>query len=144
MDATDDDGSCVFANEGYDCAGNCLNDEDQDEVCDEFEVEGCTESIACNYDSNATDNDGSCTFAEIGYDCNGNCIQDDDGDGVPDCDTGSCAEDLNGNGTIEVSDVLLLLGDFGCTQNCSADIDGDGSVAVSDILLLLAAYGEEC
>jgi hypothetical protein len=45
---------------------------------------------------------------------------------------------------IEVSDVLLLLGDFGCTDNCTADVDGDGSVGVSDVLLLLAAYGEDC
>jgi hypothetical protein len=45
---------------------------------------------------------------------------------------------------IEVSYVLLLLGDFGCTDNCTADVDGDGSVGVSDVLLLLAAYGEDC
>jgi hypothetical protein len=69
---------------------------------------------------------------------------DIDGDGQPDCDTTICAEDLNGNGMIEVSDVLLLLGDFGCTDNCTADVDGDGSVGVSDVLLLLAAYGEDC
>ena len=116
-----------------------------DDLClDSTPVDGCLDAEACNYNMDATDDDGSCVFANEGYDCDGNCILDENGDGVPDCDTDSCAEDLNGNGTIEVSDVLLLLGDFGCTQNCSADIDGDGSVAVSDVLLLLAAYGEEC
>ncbi len=105
---------------------------------------GCTDTEACNFDENATENDDSCTFADEGYDCQGNCIVDTDGDGEPDCDTASCAEDLNGNGTIEVSDVLILLGDFGCTENCVADIDGDGSVVISDVLLLLAAYGEDC
>ena len=36
-DATDDDGSCIFAETNYDCAGNCLYDIDMDGVCDEFE-----------------------------------------------------------------------------------------------------------
>ena len=38
-DATDDDGSCDFADAGYDCDGVCLNDADGDGVCDEFEVD---------------------------------------------------------------------------------------------------------
>ena len=32
-----------------------LNDADGDGVCDEFEVLGCTDSSACNYDADATD-----------------------------------------------------------------------------------------
>jgi hypothetical protein len=60
-------------------------------------------------------------------------------------DCSGCPEDINGNGTVEVSDVLLLLSDFGCTSDCTgADIDGDGAVSVTDILLLLAAFGEDC
>ena len=57
--ATDDDGSCTFADAGYDCAGNCLADADGDGVCDEFEIAGCTTQSACNYDASATDDDGS-------------------------------------------------------------------------------------
>ena len=34
--------SCTYADEGYDCDGNCLNDMDGDGVCDEFEIAGCT------------------------------------------------------------------------------------------------------
>ena len=46
---------------------------------------------------------------------------------------------------VEVSDVLLLLSDFGCNTECSvADINGDGNVSVADVLLLLAAFGEAC
>ena len=46
---------------------------------------------------------------------------------------------------IEVSDVLILLADFGCDNECSvADINGDGMVSVADVLLLLAAFGEAC
>ncbi|MFT5184695.1 MAG: hypothetical protein ACI84C_001828 [Flavobacteriales bacterium] len=32
-----DDGSCVFAEEYYDCFGNCLNDQDLDLFCDELD-----------------------------------------------------------------------------------------------------------
>ena len=34
---------------GYDCLGNCINDLDGDEICDEFEIEGCDDNSACNY-----------------------------------------------------------------------------------------------
>ena len=55
-----DNGSCTFAEEGYDCDGLCLVDTDADGVCDEFEVAGCTDQTAVNYDPLATDDDGSC------------------------------------------------------------------------------------
>jgi len=60
--ATDDDGSCEYAETGYDCDGICLNDADDDGVCDEFEIAGCTDAFACNYDDTATDDDGTCEF----------------------------------------------------------------------------------
>ena len=41
---------------------DCLNDTDGDGVCDELEVLGCTDAIACNYNASATDDDGSCTY----------------------------------------------------------------------------------
>ena len=70
---------------GYDCNDDCLNDTDGDGICDEFEVSGCTDSIACNFDENATDDDNSCTYPdEIYLDCYGNCINDYDEDGI--CD----------------------------------------------------------
>ena len=59
--------------------GNCINDADGDEICDELEVAGCTDATAY-YNENATDDDGSCEFAEEYYDCDGNCINDADGD----------------------------------------------------------------
>ena len=62
-EATDDDGSCVYAEAYFDCDGNCLNDADGDLVCDELEVDGCTDETACNYSEAATEEDGSCTYA---------------------------------------------------------------------------------
>ena len=36
---------------GYDCDGICLIDTDGDGVCDEFEISGCTDATACNYNA---------------------------------------------------------------------------------------------
>ena len=75
---------CTYADDFYDCDGNCLNDADGDGVCDELEIPGCTDALACNYNAEATDDDGTCEYAEEFYDCDGNCLSDADGDGV--CD----------------------------------------------------------
>ena len=56
----------LYVRRGYDCDGNCLNDADGDGICDEFEIDGCTDNTACNYDADATDDDGSCTYADPG------------------------------------------------------------------------------
>jgi hypothetical protein len=107
-EATDDNGSCASFDEcgscggsgipigacdcegtlpdpGYDCGGSCEIDTDEDGICDSFEISGCDDALACNYNSEATDDDGSCVYAENALDCAGNCINDFDGDGV--CDT---------------------------------------------------------
>ena len=50
---------------GYDCDGNCLVDTDLDGICDEFEVLGCTDLLALNFNPEATDDDGSCEYLQI-------------------------------------------------------------------------------
>jgi len=75
---------CTYADDYYDCDGNCVNDSDGDGVCDELEIAGCTDELACNYNAEATEDDGMCEYAEEFYDCEGNCLSDSDGDGV--CD----------------------------------------------------------
>ena len=97
-DATEDDGSCTYPQEGYDCDGNptnygCQNsnatnydpdanigsdedycifaDTDGDGVPDYQEIPGCTDDTALNYNQYATDDDGSCVYApdvELGED----------------------------------------------------------------------------
>ena len=42
-----------------------------------------------------------------------------------------CPGDFDGNGIM--NDVLVALGDFGCSGVCVADLDGDGIVGVTDI-----------
>ena len=125
-----DASSCDFADYGFDCAGNCLNDSDGDGICDEFEIAGCTDSSACNYASDATDDDDSCTFAEDGEDCSGNCLFDMDGDGVCDedevigCqDENACNYDLNAT---DAGDCVYADAGYDCDGNCLNDEDGDG------------------
>ena len=84
--ACDCDGT--YPESGYDCDGNCLADADGDGVCDEFEVAGCQDLTACNYNADATDGDGSCFYAEEAYDCDGNCLEDVNNDGL--CDIEGC------------------------------------------------------
>ena len=77
--------TATYPEANYDCDGNCLNDSDQDGICDALEADGCTDSSACNYDSDASDDDdASCTYATAGFDCDGNCLIDSDNDGI--CD----------------------------------------------------------
>ena len=141
--ATIDDGQCIHPEDLYpetivdgdavvDCVGRCLNDEDNDGVCDELEIPGCQDALACNYNPDATDDDDSCSYAAEGYDCDGNCLEDTDGDGVCDpfevdgctvataCNFDSLATEEDGSCTYPVEDYLDSDG------NCLNDADGDG------------------
>ncbi len=127
--ATDDDGSCTFAEAGYDCDGNCLNDMDGDGVCDEFEVAGCTDANACNYNAAATDDDGSCTYSDLGYDCDGVCLSDADEDGVCDefevagCqDMDACNFDANAT---DAADCIFAVGPCDVCDGMGGVIDND-------------------
>ena len=109
--ATEDDGTCFYAAEYRDCEGECLNDVNNNGLCDEEEIVGCTWFFACNWNPEATFgddscvydgcvfctdesacnynpdvwyDDGSCIYPTPFFDCDGNCISDVDGDGV--CD----------------------------------------------------------
>jgi hypothetical protein len=86
-------GYCAYADEGYDCDGNCLNDADQDGVCDEFEVGGCADPIALNYQPLVTDATDTCLYPE---------------------DFGSdCVFDVTNDGYVGTADLLLFLGAIG-------------------------------
>ena len=114
---------CDYAEELYDCEGNCIEDTDGDGICDELEVLGCTNSDADNFNPLATEDDSSCYFTIYGcmdelacnynelanedfegllcdyadelYDCEGNCIEDIDGDGICDeLEIEGCSQDL--------------------------------------------------
>tara|TARA_B100001059_G_C17764969_1_gene545062 strand:- start:917 stop:1441 length:525 start_codon:yes stop_codon:yes gene_type:complete len=67
--ATIDDESCEFADENYECDGSCTTDTNENDICDELEVQGCTDSNALNYDASANIDDNSCTFENNNDDC---------------------------------------------------------------------------
>ena len=54
----------------------------------------------------------------------------------------SCPADITGDGTVDVSDMLALLGKWGLCDLCDADINVDGIVDVTDMLMLLGAWGD--
>ena len=56
-----------------------------------------------------------------------------------------CPGDFDNNGTVNVADLLIFTGEFGCVSNCGLpDMDGNGAVNVSDLLLFLAVFGNIC
>ena len=52
--------NCIFPDPFQDCNGNCINDINENSICDELDVFGCTDSSVVNYDESATFDDGSC------------------------------------------------------------------------------------
>ena len=64
-------GECIYPEVGYYCDGSCTSDFDNDGICDMFEVAGCMDQNACNYDDEATDADNSCVYALPEYNCDG-------------------------------------------------------------------------
>jgi predicted outer membrane repeat protein len=53
----------------------------------------------------------------------------------------TCPWDLDGNGSVGASDLLLLLLSWGPCKGCPADFDGNGNVGASDLLALLVNWG---
>jgi Ca2+-binding EF-hand superfamily protein len=52
----------------------------------------------------------------------------------------ACPEDVNGDGFVDVEDLLAVLAAWGQT-GVPADVNTDGVVDVADLLLILAAWG---
>ena len=52
-----------------------------------------------------------------------------------------CPWDLDGDGNVFVTDLLLLLMDFRTCDGSPADFDGDGCVTVTDLLTLIGNFG---
>ena len=137
-EATVDDGSCILP------YGEVYIDEDGDgiggtmaiaDACDPLPANWVLETGDCD-DSNSSIYPGA-PGAGLGVD--NNC------DGVVSGDeVNACPQDLNNDGSVTVADVLLILGEFGCTIGCAADVDSDGAVSVGDVLNVLSVFGQSC
>ncbi|MEZ4800902.1 MAG: T9SS type A sorting domain-containing protein [Flavobacteriales bacterium] len=104
--ATVDAGNCFYpASQYVDCSGECFNDLNNNGVCDELDIEGCTDVLACNYSVGSTIDDGTCTYPAAEYlDCNGDCLND-----------------INYNGICDPSEV------FGCTDPLACNFQSEAT-----------------
>lgn len=108
-DALEDDGSCIFAEFGYDCEGNCLIDTNNNGICDFEEVYGCTYVNALNFNPEATTDDFTCSF--------------------------TCAGDFDNNAVVDAADLLTFLvaygnscGEIGCTNPEAINYDPEADL----------------
>lgn len=64
-----------------------------------------------------------------------------------DLDCGApCPADLDGSGAVDLTDLSLLLSNFGSTSADpeDGDLNGDGNVDLTDLSLMIGAYGQNC
>ena len=139
-----------YPNNIVDCDGNCLNDADEDGVCDEEEVPGCTNPSATNYNSQATDDDGTCIIPGCtdpdAQNYNSDATVDDNScefliTGTQGC-TYADAENYNGQATLDDGSC-----EFDCSGSggtCGYDTDGNGLIGSADLLVFLSIYGTTC
>ena len=100
---------------------------------------GCNDEAAFNYDPEADFDDGSCVDS-VGGCSNSDAVNYND---LATIDDGSCLFDQSyvdsifdaGVASVDCSDV---------EDDCPADLDGDGSVSISDHLVFLSSFGLIC
>jgi hypothetical protein len=132
-----------------DCDGNCINDADDDGVCDEEEVPGCTNPSATNYNPLATDDDGTCIIPGCtdsdAQNYNSNATEDDNSCEFLIIGTQGCtyadAENYNDQATLDDGSC-----EFDCSGggSCLGDLDENNTVGSSDLLVFLSVYGSIC
>jgi len=58
--------------------------------------------------------------------------------------TSCCAADINADGEVDVSDLLLVISQWGPCLTCPADIDGDHQANVGDLLRVIGSWNNFC
>ena len=119
--ATVSDDSCLFATGCDTCgpAGSVIDgDADNDGVCDGDEIAGCTDAVACNYDTTATDADDSCVYPAGCQLCSGAT----DGTGTV------LSGDADGDGVCDDDEVLACTDPEACNFNSDPTVDTDNSL----------------
>ncbi len=59
---------------------------------------------------------------------------------VNDC----CLGDFNCDGVVSVLDLIILIGQYGCTVGCTADLDDDNIVGTMDMNIFISLYSDIC
>ncbi len=151
------------ASASYSCIQNFLVGEPGEDPPDPADFPGCIDENPLLLDPASGDvhlrpgspaidaGDNAAVPAEIGVDWEGQDRFADDpaapdtGPGTPPIvDMGAderVPADLDGDGTVDVVDLIALLAAWGPCVSCAEDLDGDGSVSVTDLLALLGEWG---
>jgi hypothetical protein len=97
--------------------------------------------------------DGVIRLSWLGVDSNDNIVGLSAGGGTPqdfeendlsgsiDCGDPVVQGDVNGDGIVDVTDLLAVMGAWGPCQGCPADLNGDGIVDVVDLLEVVGNWG---
>jgi len=119
------------------CGGDCEDDYNGNGVCDNAEIHGCTYSDASNYNPEATDDNGSCTYDN----CDPNAGYDSGyAAGESSVDITSDNESVYNQGYEAGSESVICPE----TSSCPSDLDGNGSITTSDLLVFLSTFGQIC
>ncbi len=132
---TNDDGSCEYAQEFYDCEGNCLQDLDEDGICDECNsFENMVVDCECGFLDPATYTifftnviESDCILIE---DCYCECISDLDEDEICD-ENDNCPDEYNPNQEDSNNDGI---GDECDQTNLNENINSRKLIKVVDVL----------
>ncbi|MCI0362753.1 MAG: hypothetical protein L0Y44_12655 [Phycisphaerales bacterium] len=61
---------------------------------------------------------------------------------APAGDGKACEGDVDGNGVVDVFDIIGVLQDWGaCDDTCAGDLNGDGIVDIHDLLIVILNFG---
>ncbi len=142
--------SCVYATGCDSCSGETDGtgtvvdgDSDNDGVCNDDEIDGCTDATACNYDSNATDDDGSCSSLDALGVCGGSCSTDADGDGICD-DVDNCTNTSACNYNASANEACDLSSCAGCTVTSACNYDSGATISSSTCVFANTGNCESC
>ncbi|MDG2200749.1 MAG: hypothetical protein P8K80_06165 [Phycisphaerales bacterium] len=143
LECVDSSGACCFG--GFFCEDGWGQDQ----------CEGANGEFIGSY-TTCSDQGSDCTQGPLGSCCleDGSCFigleyECDDlpfGEFEPDvyCEDstcGSCDGDTNGDGFVDVEDLLAVIGNWG-TESPECDFDGSGVVDVNDLLMVVGGWGE--
>lgn len=138
-----DDATCDFSCLGCTDALACNFDVSAtvDNGTCNYDCFGCTDATACNFSPSATIDNGTCDYSCYG--CTDPLA--DNYNPAATVEDGSCVFGSQFCGPNTVWDpVLLLCVGTGVENLCPEDLDGDGSVGTSDLLIVLSAFGTTC
>ena len=62
----------------------------------------------------------------------------------PDEVIADCVGDFNNDSVVNSGDLIILLSEFGCSENCEYDLNGDGQVNTGDLTTFLSEIGNFC